>query len=422
MNFDVIVCGGGVAGSMAAISAARAGAKTLLIERGGCIGGMWTAGLLGITLDADNKGGLLREFLDRLNKEMAESGAAIFEAQKVLLEQMCVNAEVKIMLHTQVFDCIMEGNKLIGVQTASKSGKQSFFAKVIIDATGDGDIAAMAGCTYDYGREEDGKAQPMSMLCVVAGLKEEEIRPYIGYPQGDFWAPRERMLRLLKDCGTSSSMGFPSFSKINDSLFYLSVNHEYEKSSLNAFDITEATIHARREINDIVKALHQHGGEAFQNISLAITPEVIGIREGRRIKGKYTVVCEDMLTGKKHADSVCTASYWVDIHALSANGNKSFTSGGITVKPYDIPFTSLIPIDCDNLILAGRSISGDFYSHASYRVIGNMAPVGEAAGIMAAVCAQKNIDVQALKWEDFGELIPNAASNSTAQDIPIEKT
>lgn len=418
-NWDVIVCGGGVAGTMAAIGAAREGAQTLLIERGGCLGGMWTAGLLSLTLDGGNKNGLLKEFLQRLEKETTASGAALFEAQKYLLEQMCTEAGVRVLLHTQFFDCIKQGGDVIGVRTASKSGVQEFFAKVVIDATGDGDVAALAGCGFDMGRPGDGKMQPMSMLFAVAGLKEEEISPYVAYAEQPFWPPRENTLELLKSVGVTPSMGFPSFSKINESLFWLSVNHEYEKRSDNAFDITDATLHARREVYTIVKALREKGGPAFAHISLAITPELIGIREGRRIHGLYTVTAQDMIEGKTHQDAVCRASYWVDIHALSEGGDQSFSDEGISVKPYDIPARALIPKDCGGLLLAGRCISGDFYAHASYRVIGNMAPVGEAAGIMAAVSAKRGIPVQKLTWADFGEKIPRS-SQPRAWDAPEE--
>lgn len=131
----------------------------------------------------------------------------------------------------------------------------------------------------------------------------------------------------------------------------------------------------------------------FGDIALVTTPECIGVREGRRIIGKYTVGLDDMINGRKQPDGICRVRYWVDIHSLDKGDNNGFTDDGIKAQPYDIPFRSLIPKDADNLLVSGRCISGDFYAHASYRVAGNMATVGEAAGKAAAYAAQKHVDV-----------------------------
>ena len=391
----ILVCGGGPAGTMAAIAAARSGAEVLLAEKNGCLGGTLTAGLVGITLDHQNKRtGLIREFMDALEKETAASGAPVYEAQKYILEQMCVSAGVSLLYHASVIGVKTEGRRIVSVSVSSKSGIETFAPEIVIDATGDGDIAYMAGCGYTEGNDE-GAMQPMSMVAVIAGVKEEEIRPYIAYPDQPFWDCRRRFLGLLRELGAEPSMGCPNICKINDSLFYFSINHEYGYRFDSAADITAATVEARKEIYETVKALRQYG-RGFENITLACTPEMLGVREGRRIKGLYTVTLEDMLQGRKHEDAVCTVTYWVDIHALSKGSNKSFTGGEIAVKPYDIPLRALIPLDCDNLLLAGRSLSGDFFAHASYRVVGNMACVGEAAGKAAARCIREQKDIKEL--------------------------
>ena len=391
----ILVCGGGPAGTMAAVAAARNGAEVLLVEKNGCLGGTLTAGLIGITLDYQNKKtGLIREFMDLLEKETAVSGAPVYEAQKYILEQMCVSAGVKLLYHAAVTEIKTENRRITQVTVASKSGVETLIPEIVIDATGDGDIAFMAGCGYTVGNEE-GATQPMSMVAVIAGVTEEDIRPYIAYPDQPFWDSRKRFSALLSQIGIEPSMGCPNIAKINNSLFYLSVNHEYGFRFDSAADITAATIEARKEIYETIKALRQYG-HGFENITLACTPEMIGVREGRRIHGLYTVTLEDMLSGKKQEDAVCTVTYWVDIHALSKGGNKSFTGSDIQVKPYDIPLRALIPRDCDNLLLAGRSISGDFFAHASYRVVGNMACVGEAAGKTAAECVKERKNIKEL--------------------------
>lgn len=404
---DIVVCGGGVSGTMAAIAAARTGAKTLLVERGGCLGGMWTAGLLGYSLDTWNKGGLLKEFLDDLRQETESSGAAIYEAQKYLLEKKCAESGVRVLLHTQVCDVTVQDGRIISLEIITKSGKQRISPSVVIDATGDGDVAYMAGCAYSYGNDE-GKAQPMSMIAVLSGICEEQAREYISYPDTPFWEARGKLLKLLQSIGVDPSMSCPSIMKINDSLFYFSINHEYDKRSDSAEDITDATFSARREIYEAVRALRQKGGPAFKNVTLVATPEMIGVREGRRIHGVYTVTVDDMIQGKTHDDAVCRVNYWVDIHALSPASNRSFSDGNIKAKPYDIPFRAMLPQKIKNLILSGRCISGDFYAHASYRVTGNMAAVGEAAGVMAAASVLKNTDLTYLNFSECMKEYRNA--------------
>lgn len=398
INTDVLVIGGGVSGTMAAIAAARRGVKVSLIERGGCLGGMWTAGLVGITLDSAYKEGLLREFLEAVHSEMNCGSATIFETQKYILEKMCIDSGVEVYLYSQSCDLKKEGKEIKEVSVISKSGRIDFITKIVIDCTGDGDVAAMAGCKFDYGRASDGKAQPMSMIALIGGL-DHKAEPYISYPNQPFWEARNRFKEVLDSVGASYSIGCPSVQPLCSDVYILSANQEYGKSGCNVTELTEATINARKEIYEMVRALKEKAADKFSNIVLIGTPECIGVRESRRIHGRYTVTLEDMIAGREHKDAVCKVRYWVDIHSLEDDGGKGFTNEGIKTQPYDIPFRALLPVDADNLVLAGRCISGDFYAHASYRVIGNMAPVGEAAGQMSAKSILENKPVYELKYE-----------------------
>lgn len=184
-KYDVIVCGGGPAGFAAAISAARSGAKTLIVERNGCLGGIWTAGLLAWILDFRYKDkytilGELFSDLESLNAGKKVKADRAFscdvEALKHYLEQKCLKEGVDIQLHTMLCDAILSPDKkrLEGVLTSSKSGMEIFYADVFIDATGDGDLGAFAGCTFDYGNE-DGEAQPMSLIALLCGVKADMV-------------------------------------------------------------------------------------------------------------------------------------------------------------------------------------------------------------------------------------------------------
>lgn len=397
-NTNVLVIGGGVSGTMAAIAAARTGVDVTLVERGGCLGGMWTAGLVGCTLDSGYKAGLLSEFLGIVNREMKVGSATLFETQKYVLEDLCLQAGVKVYLYSQVCGVKKEGRNICSVSIISKSGKREIEADVIIDATGDGDVADMAGCGFDYGRASDGKAQPMSMIALISGL-DERAKDYISYPGEPFWDARRKLRTLFDETGAPYSIGCPSIQPINGGIYILSANQEYGKSGCNAAELTEATIHARNEIYRMVKTLKEKGPDCFADITLVSTPECIGVRESRRIHGRYTVTVEDMIQGKEQPDAVCKVRYWVDIHSLDNDGGAGFSDEGIKAQPYDIPSRALLPEDVDNLVLAGRCISGDFYAHASYRVAGNMAPVGEAAGKMAARAVLEKTPVYKVEYK-----------------------
>lgn len=397
-NTDVLIIGGGVGGTMAAIAAARRGVEVTLIERGGCLGGMWTAGLVGMTLDGSNKEGLLSEFLTRVYQEQTRKAATIFEIQKYLLEEMCRESGVQICFHSQVCGVKVHDRIIQSVQVITKSGMLEFESSVVIDATGDGDVAAMAGCGFEYGRASDGKAQPMSMIALISGLGKE-AKDYVSYPNEPFWDARNRLREVLNRAGASYSINCPSIQPLCGEIYILSANQEYGKSGCNVDELTEATINARAEIYHMVGDLRQGAPEIFGELVLVATPECIGVREGRRIHGRYTITVEDVVAGKRHDDAVCLVCYWVDIHSLENDGGKGFTDDGVKAQPYDIPFRALLPKDVDNLIMAGRCISGDFYAHASYRVAGDMAPVGEAAGKMAAKAVKEGRQPWEIKYE-----------------------
>ena len=393
LNTDVVIIGGGVSGTMAAISAARKGVKTILVEQGGCLGGMWTAGLIGKTLDAEKNNSLLVEFLSEVNDEMNIGSASIFEAQKYILEKMCLESGVEVFLYSKFCGLKVSGRKIQSVDFINKSGKFTVASKIVIDATGDGDVAFEAGCDYDYGRETDGKTQPMSMCAVLTGFDEKSFN-FLD------WDNKENFRTVIDSAGISHSLGAISLQKCGDGLYQLSVNQEYEKNGINIYDLTSATLHARNEIYRFVKDMREKLPQYFSKVVLVSTPELMGVREGRRIHCKYRITVDDIMTGKKHYDTVCKCNYWVDIHSVTNDGGNGFSDmDEMIVKTYDIPLRSMLPEDVDNLIVAGRCICGDFYAHASYRTMGNMGPVGEAAGMAAATSIKDNIQIDKVKLQ-----------------------
>ena len=403
---DVLVCGGGPAGIGAALAAARSGAKVQMLDVAGCLGGVWTAGMLTKILDSGNKSGIMAELL----KEFAARGSRIAkdwkgtvydpEVAKLVLEELCVEAGVRIQLHTRVVGAVTnEQKQIVAVLTESKSGRQAWLAKRFIDCTGDGDLAAHAGCRFDVGIGAECACQPMSMLALLTGVDPEAIPEFIresGSPA------KRRLLKLMEDNGVSPSYRAPTLRHLHSGIYSIMTNHEYGVSAFDAGAITEATIRARKEIHQIVEGLRKLGGP-WKEIAVVATAEQIGVREGRRIKGRFEITAESLAKGLRHEQAVCRTTFPIDVHALNAKGNKEisrdFKKGGL--KPYDIPYPSLVAADVDGLLMAGRCISGDFVAHSSYRVTGNSTPMGEAAGLAAAVSIRKNAMPHELDWREI---------------------
>ncbi len=410
-EFDVLICGAGPAGIAAAIAAARTGAKTQLLEMHGCLGGVWTAGLLSWILDTIDRPGLLPEIYSELKKRGAGkkygSNKAIaydVEEMKLLLEELCLNAGVKIQLHTHVVAAQRNPqNQLSTIVTESKSGRQAWKAKVFIDTTGDGDVAAQAGCSFDYGREEDGATQPMSLIALLTGIKKGEVDRFVrglAEPIG-FKDPKTELLNELGKANVTPSYSRPTLFCIHDDLFCMMANHEYGVCAYDAAEITDATLRARAEYFRIVNGLRSLGG-VWSDIRIVATGEQIGVREGRRIHGLYTVSTEDLVNGMRHDDAVCRVTFPVDVHAPKhEKGTGGIDRTGIRSKPYEIPLRALIAKDVDGLMMAGRCISGDFIAHSSYRVTGNAVSMGEAAGVTAALAAEKNLKPQEVEWREI---------------------
>ena len=408
---DVIVVGAGPAGIGAALAAARSGAKTLLIESAGCLGGVWTAGMLTKIIDGRRKTGIMQEILEA----MAERGSDVArktkgeiydpELMKLVLEEMCVAAGMRIRLHTHLVGAVTDSrNRLVAIVTESKSGRQAWTADRFIDCSGDGDLAAQAGCRFDVGINSNCECQPMSLMALLTGVDPAEIPEFIREVAGDKAKPN--LLKLMKDAGMNPSYSGPTLRLLHSGIYSLMTNHEYGVPAYDADKITEATIRARAEVHSIVRDLRKLGGP-WKDLAVVATAEQIGVREGRRVRGRYHVTAADIVEGKKHADAVCRVNFGFDVHnvrpgamfegddEIAAEVRKYRSAGS---KPYDIPLGALIAADVDGLMMAGRCISGDFIAHSSYRVTGNSVPMGEAAGRASVESLKRSCMPHELSW------------------------
>lgn len=404
---DVVVVGSGPAGVSAALAAARCGATVQLIEANGCLGGMWTAGLLAWMFEMEQPG-IPCEISRRLRARGATVGNYLnsytydIEEMKLLLEELCLAAGIRIRLHTRAVNVCVEQGRLTHVITESKSGREAWQATCFVDASGDGDVAARAGCRFELGRPESGECQPLTYMALIAVRDADALSPHISFWQGNL-SHRQGPLRLftetLAQAGVEPSYAKPTLFQVRDSILALMINHEYGVSAIDATQLTEATLRGRAEVNRVVNALRGLGG-VWEDVRLVTTCEHIGVREGRRILGLTTVTQDDLAQGSTSEDGVCRVTFGVDVHCTNPVQGKGQELSPIKMRPYEIPLRALIARDVSHLTLGGRCISGDFIAHSSYRVTGTAAATGQAAGVAAALSASQNLPPAALAWSD----------------------
>ena len=223
----------------------------------------------------------------------------------------------------------------------------------------------------------------MSLVCQLGGLNYQDIAPFDSRRSKD---AKPAMLAELSRAGITPSYRSPLLAVLSEEngVYSFMVNHEY-RSGLRAQEVTEATQTARQELHRIVDGLRSLGG-IWKDVHIASTADAIGVREGRRIRGLYTLTAEDVYSGRQFPDGICQVFGGTDIHSLKP-GESAFEKSHSSPGCYQIPLRCLISANIPNLLMGGRCISGDFVAHGSYRVAGPAFRTGEVAGLLAAHCA-----------------------------------
>lgn len=387
-HWDVIVVGGGPGGVPAAVAAARNGARSLLIERYGFLGGMATTALVHPYMkynagDTIITRGLFEEFLDILLK----NGAILedrkhFDAEpmKWLLDRFVLESGAELLLHSQAIGVLKKDNTIKAVKVFHKGGVEDLSADIFIDSTGDGDISAWAGAKIEVGREQDNACQPMTTSFRMAHVDVDRIPPAAeinklydeAKARGEVKNPRENVLK---------------FKSVHPDVIHFNTTRIVGRTSLDGWSITDAEIEGRRQIDDMVRFLKKYIA-GFENAYLMKIGPEIGVRESRRVMGEYVLNADDVLQARHFDDGIACASYDIDIHNPTGTGTDIRR-----LKPgtyYMIPYRCLIPQGIDNLIVASRCISATHEAHSSLRVMPIVWALGQAGGTAAALCIKNN--------------------------------
>lgn len=386
---DVLVVGGGPAGIGAALAAARSGARVLVVERHGMLGGVWTAGLLNPLFDHLGKGFIVAELVQRLQRAGAWrtwkfSHCFDVEVMKLELERWCDELGVRYWYHCPVVDAVVTDGRVRGAVVEGKSGRQAVLASVVIDASGDGDFAARAGASYALGRDRDGLCQPTTLMFEIDGLPDDwEIT--------SSQELHDAMAEAIARCGLPWKLPFGRAGYVPWIMNLprpgggaVQHTHVYRVDARDTAAVSRATAEARRLAHEAVDILRRLPGLA--GVRLSATAASLGIREGRRILGDHVLEHADLAAGRRFADAVTVGTFCVDIHE-PAPGSGIESGHETPMRPYEIPYRCLLPAGLEGLLTAGRCISGSHVAHASYRVTGTCMGMGQAAGLAAAWAA-----------------------------------
>ena len=417
-DVDVLVVGGGPAGVCAAVAAARAGARTFLVERHGFFGGMWTAGMV-ITLAGYNAwlrpyarcvDGVAGEWLRRAAaKDGAEDNDGWVlnsdpEVMKRVADALLEEAGVQCLFHTWGAMPIMKGRQVDGIFVENVDGRRAILARVTVDCTGNGDVMVRAGARW----QKSDALQPMTMPFRIGnvepdenvdhaatalipvgpepGLLKEPLLSQYASRRPDVVCDRDAM-RAARERGELPTYGGPWFGGMEKRVAWVNTTRIFGDASV-ASEWTRAEIQGRKDVFRIMTYFKKHL-PGFEEARLLQTSTQIGVRETRRLLGQYTLCGDDIRNATSFENGIAIGCWPIDIHP--SDGEAGVHAMYIPL-PYHIPYECLLPQEVNNLLVAGRCISADREALGSSRVGATCAAIGQAAGAAAAIAAQSKIN------------------------------
>jgi len=454
---QVLVVGGGAGGYPAAIRAARNGAEVLLVERHAMVGGTGPMSFVTEFLSCENYSGILEELHDRLATH--DGTAPDFrpeyfnlsydpELMKLAVLDMLIEAGVSLLFSTQVVDVLMDGQAVKGVVIENKSGRQAILADVVIDASGDADVAMRAGVAM----HPHETPQPMMMLCRMGGVDWKRIEDYARAHPDDFsklWGTPPNGLdgaqyvhvtgwrSVVADgkadgslpgvFGHHISVFGATPANIRNGIGYLYAVQVLNRDPTDAADLTGAEIEGRRKARDILPFFKRVPG--LENAFLIDMAPQIGVRDSRRIVGDYTLTRDDIFDAARFDDEIALKVYrgpnlkgWVRHSTDGSEGGKGHDPGELpmSVTVFGIPYRCLLPEGVDNLIVSGKTVSFDNEAHQRCRLMPECIAMGEAAGTAAAVAVRDGVAPRNVDIGEVRRLIAHGGLNLAREAIPLD--
>ncbi len=404
-KYDLIVVGGGFAGSGAALAAARNGAKVLIVERINALGGAPCTMAVNpfmhnATKDLVNGGyiRLSRGIFDELESAMNDMGAMRYnvfnpEYLKLILNRKCEEEGIDLLFNSYFVSAEREENKVKAITVVNKSGLVRLEADYFIDATGDADVAFAAGFPTRLGRPADNLCQPMTLNFSIGNVDPEKFEENVGKIV-DLWK-EEKKKGYIKN----PMDGIMVFHTCFPTIVQLNATRVVKHNPVDGEDVTRADIEAREQMFELHNFL-KNNVPGFENSMVLSSAIQTGVRESRMIDGEHILTSEELVACTRFDDAIAAGNYDIDIHNPEGSGTSHyfFPAG----QYYTIPYRSLIPKNADNLLVAGRCISATHEAQASIRIMPIVCTLGEAAGTAAALAIKngqsvRDVDVTALK-------------------------
>ncbi|MGH7729266.1 MAG: FAD-dependent oxidoreductase [Vulcanimicrobiaceae bacterium] len=433
-SFDVLVLGGGNAGSAAAIAAARGGARTLLVERYGFLGGTATAAMVGpwMTFHSGGErivGGIAQEIVERLVASGGSPGhvpdasgyvATItpfdVEAHKALLFEMTEEAGVRLLLHAVFLETLLgPGGGVTGVRVQTIAGPRDYRATVTVDASADALVAAAAGVAWQQG-DERGHVQPASLMFRLGHVDLEALARYARERPDQVRTslpPEQRtagnltavagLYEIWEEARARGEIAIPRelvsfFATPYPDEVTVNMTRVVEIDPLDPDDLTRAEVEARKQVGELVRFFRARV-PGFAQARLLASGAQVGIRESRRIVGRYTLTRDDVLAARAFPDPVARSAYPIDVHNPSGSGTR--TERLAPGSAYEIPYRCLLPEQVAGLLVAGRCISTTHEALASTRLTPTVMTLGQAAGTAAALAIARKLAPSELPYAEL---------------------
>lgn len=400
ISTEVLVIGSGPAGIGAALSSAKLGMKTIIVEQLGTLGGIATSGMMSHwTGDCNSRiyYEILQKSADKNDGEKKGEITIYIDPEKLKYQylEMLDQENVTTMLYTLASDVIMENDTLKGVIVENKSGRTAIFADTVIDASGDGDIAAKAGVPYILGRESDNKMQPATLMFKVAGVDTDRA-VYLHSFESTYETEKGELQALAKKILPAPAGHVLLYPSTLPGIVTCNMTNITGVDGTKNEDIVRAELTCRSQIDKIVDFLKEYV-PGYENCYLISTASLMGIRETRHFEGQYTLTEQDILASRVFDDWIVRdAKFNFDVHNITGSG---LDETGVQRKfpkiaGYTIPIGCFIPKQVKGLLLCGRNISGTHLAHSNYRVMPICVGMGEGCAAVAAYAKKHAVSYQ----------------------------